>query len=66
MSTILINRIELIYEFAKEMNFNIKEKGSKSDRDKSIIRLLKSPAIMASGVSKTIFYHLMLMNYVID
>ena len=45
---------KLIYEFAKEMNFNIKEKGNKSDRDKSIIRLLKSPAIMASGVSKTI------------
>ena len=46
---------KLIYEFAKEMNFNIREKGNKSDRDKSIIRLLKSPAIMASGVSKTIF-----------
>ena len=46
---------KLIYEFAKEMNFNIKEKGNKSERDKSIIRLLKSPAIMASGVSKTIF-----------
>ena len=46
---------KLIYEFAKEMNFNIKEKGNKSDWDKSIIRLLKSPAIMASGVSKTIF-----------
>ena len=46
---------KLIYEFAKEMNFNIKEKGNKSDRDKSFIRLLKSPAIMASGVSKTIF-----------
>ena len=46
---------KLIYEFAKEMNFNIKEKGNKSDRDKSVVRLLKSPAIMASGVSKTIF-----------
>ena len=46
---------KLIYEFAKEMNFNIKEKGNNSDRDKSIIRLLKSPAIMASGVSETIF-----------
>ena len=29
---------KLIYEFAKEMNFNIKEKGKKSDRDKSMIR----------------------------
>ena len=45
---------KLIYEFAKEMNFNIKEKGRKSDRDKSMIKLLKSPAIMASGVT-TIF-----------
>ena len=46
---------KLIYEFAKEMNFNIRQKGKKSDRDKSIVRLLRSPAIMASGVSKTIF-----------
>ena len=46
---------KLIYEFAKEMNFNIKEKGKKSNQDKSVIRLLKSPAIKASGVSKTIF-----------
>ena len=45
---------KLIYEFAKEMNFNIRQKGKKSDRDKSIVRLLRSPAIMASGVSKTI------------
>ena len=46
---------KLIYEFAKEMSFNIRQKGNKSDRDKSIVRLLKSPAIMASGISKTIF-----------
>ena len=46
---------KMIYEFAKEMNFNIKQKGNKSNRDKSIIKLLKSPAIMASGISKTIF-----------
>ena len=46
---------KLIYEFAKEMNFNIKENGNKSNRDKSIKRLLESPAIMAFGVSKTIF-----------
>ena len=44
-----------IYEFAKKLKFNIKQKGNKSNRDKSIIRLLKSPAIMASGISKTIF-----------
>ena len=46
---------KLIFEFAKEMNFNIKQKGKKSDRDKSIIRLLKSPANMASGISKILF-----------
>ena len=37
------------------MKFNIKQKWRKSDRDKSMINLLKSPAIMASGISKTIF-----------
>ena len=46
---------KLIYEFAKQMNFNNRQKGKKSDRDKSIVRLLRSPAIMASGVPKTIF-----------
>ena len=45
---------KLIYELAKEMNFNNKQKGNKSERDKSIIRLLRSPRIMASGVT-TIF-----------
>ena len=44
---------KLIYEFAKEMNFNIKQKGNKSDRDKSIITSQKSPAIMAFGISRT-------------
>ena len=46
---------KLIYEFVKEMYFNTRQKEKKSDRDKSIVRLLRSPAIMASGVSKTIF-----------
>ena len=46
---------KLIYELAKEMNFNIRQKGNKSNRDKSIIRLLRSPRIMASGVT-TIFF----------
>ena len=46
---------KMIYEFAKEMNFNIKQKGNKSNRDKSIIRLLKSPAVIASGISKILF-----------
>ena len=46
---------KLIYEFGKEMNFNIKQKGRKKDSHKSMIKLLKSPAIMAFGVSNTIF-----------
>ena len=36
------------------MDFNIRQKGRKSDRDKSMIRLLKSPANMASGTSTII------------
>ena len=36
------------------MKFDIKQKGRKSDRDKSLIRLLKSTAIMASGTSNII------------
>ena len=46
---------KILYEFGKEMKFNSKQKRRKSDRDKSFVRLLKSPAIMASGVSKAIF-----------
>ena len=46
---------KLIYEFRKEMNFNNKQKGRKSDRDKSMMKLLKSPAVMAFVISNTIF-----------
>ena len=35
------------------MKFDNKQKGRKSVRDKSVIRLLKSPTIRASGISKT-------------
>ena len=41
---------KLIYEFGKEMNFNNKQKGRKSDRDKSMIKLPRSPANMAFGI----------------
>ena len=37
------------------MKYNIKQKGNKSNRHKSLERLFESPAIMGSGVSKTIF-----------
>ena len=46
---------KLMYDFAKEMHFDQKALGNKSTRDKTLIKLLKSPAIMASGVPKTIF-----------
>ena len=46
---------KLMYDFAKEMHFDMKAAGNKSGRDRTLINLLKSPAIMASGVSKTIF-----------
>ena len=45
---------KLIYKFGKELNFNIRQQGRKNNRDKSMIKLFKSPAIMASGFS-TIF-----------
>ena len=48
---------ELIYDFAKEMNFDLKAVGKKSTRDRTLIKLLKSPGLMvsAAGVSKTLF-----------
>ena len=45
---------KLIYEFAKEMNYDTKSTGRPSTRHESMIRLLDKPAIMASGISKTI------------
>ena len=45
---------KLIYEFTKEMNFDFKKIGRPSTRDKSVKRILDSPAIMASRVT-TIF-----------
>ena len=45
---------KLIYEFAKEMNYDTKSTGRPSTRHTSIINILESPAIMASGISGTI------------
>ena len=45
---------KLIYEFAKEMNYDTKSSGRPSIRHNSVIKILESPAIMASGVT-TIF-----------
>ena len=48
---------KLLYDFAKQMHFDENFHGNRSTRDRSLIRLLKSPGLMvsASGVSKTIF-----------
>ena len=47
---------KLMYDFAKEMNFDPDAVGNKSTRDRSLIELLKSPGLIvsASGVSNTI------------
>ena len=45
---------KIIYEFAKEMKSDVKSTGRPSTRHNSMIRLLDQPAIMASGISKTI------------
>ena len=47
---------KLMYDFAKVMNFDTKPQGNKSTRDRTLIKLLKSPGLMvsASGVT-TIF-----------
>ena len=44
---------KLMYDFAKEVHFDERRVGNKSTRDRKIIKLLNSPANMASGVSKT-------------
>ena len=46
---------KIMYNFAKEMNFDKSRVGNKSTRDRTLISLLNSPAIMASGVANTIF-----------
>ena len=48
---------KLLYDFAKEMHFDMKAVGKIPTRDKTLIKLLKSPGLIvsASGVSKTIF-----------
>ena len=45
---------KLMYDFAKEMHFDQNAVGNKSIRERKLIKLLKSPRIVASGVT-TIF-----------
>ena len=46
---------KIMYDFAKEMHFDERRVGNKSTRDRTLKNLLNSPAIMASGITKTIF-----------
>ena len=47
-----------MYDFAKEMHFDVKAAGKKSTPDRSLITILKLPSKMvyASGSSKTKFF----------
>ena len=45
---------KLVYEFAKEMNYDTKSIGRPGVRHNSIVKILYSPAIMASGTSNII------------
>ena len=57
-----------MYNFAKETNCDVKATGKKPNRDRTLIKLFKSPGLTVSawGVSKTKLYHLILMIYVIE
>ena len=59
---------KLLYDFANEIHFDIRAPGNKYTRDRTLIKLPKSPGLMvsASCVSTTIFYHVGLTNFVID
>ena len=57
---------KLMYDFAKEMHFDTKALGNKSTRDRTLIKLLKSPLLWPQVFQKQYFHHLILMNYVID
>ena len=46
---------KLVYEFAKELNYDTKSTGQSSIRHSSFIKILESPAVLVSGISKTIF-----------
>ena len=46
---------KLLYDFAEEMHFNVRGIGNKSTRDRTLIKLLKSPAIMVWDISNLIF-----------
>ena len=42
---------EVTFDYAKEMSFEEKALSNKSNRDKTLLKLPKSPDIMISGIS---------------
>ena len=52
LASLQVNK--LMYDFAKEMNFDLKAVGKKYTRDGTLLNLLESPAITASGISNKI------------
>ena len=46
---------QLMHGFAKEMHFDLRGIGDKSTRDRTLIKLLKSPAIKAARIQNVIF-----------
>ena len=46
---------KLMYDFAKEMHFDVRAQGNKSTRGRTLTKLLKSRAIMASRTSTIVF-----------
>ena len=51
MLVILIHKIKKNYEFGKKKKIEPKQKGRKNNRDQSPIKIPKSAAIMAAGIS---------------
>ena len=57
---------KLMYDFAKEMNFDERRVGNKSTRDKTLINCLTRLLSWLQVFQEQYFYHLILMNFVID
>ena len=44
-------------DFANKLNFDVEAQGKKSKRERTLIKIIKSPGLMipASGISNTLF-----------
>ena len=56
---------KILYEFAKELNFDVRGQGRKSTPDRTLINLLNRQLSWILGFQQY-FYHLILMNFKID